>query len=133
MRFFVAPLLVCVGLFVSAPASAGHWWRHHHHHHHGHHYDDDYAVILGAIGAGVLIYTAGRIHGARSASKGAPAPVAYPAHQQSERRQARDRYECHEWAVRESDFDPARDRRGDIDHYDRALAACLEARGYVVR
>jgi hypothetical protein len=59
--------------------------------------------------------------------------VAYPANRQSEQEQSRDRYEYHRWAVGESDFDPSRDRRGNSGLYDRAMSACLEARGYVVR
>jgi hypothetical protein len=49
-------------------AGGGRWGHYQHadrHHGYGHH---DYGVILGALGAGVLIYTAGRIHGARSSA-----------------------------------------------------------------
>ena len=63
---------------------------------------------------------------------------AYPKQGQSEEQQARDRYECHRWAVRESRVDPTMDDEGDIskrdrDNYRRALAACLEGRGYAVK
>ncbi|MCB1887426.1 MAG: hypothetical protein KDH20_07455 [Rhodocyclaceae bacterium] len=37
-----------------------------------------------------------------------PPPAIYPARGQSDRQLARDRYECYQWAVRESGFDPAR-------------------------
>lgn len=36
--------------------------------------------------------------------------VAYPRQGQSERQLRRDRYECHLWAVRQSGFDPSRER-----------------------
>ncbi len=37
-----------------------------------------------------------------------PPPAIYPARGQSERQLARDRFECYQWATRESGFDPAR-------------------------
>jgi hypothetical protein len=63
---------------------------------------------------------------------------AYPKQGQTEEQQARDRYECHRWAVRESRVDPTVDDEGSItrrdrDNYRRALAACLEGRGYAVK
>jgi len=65
----------------------------------------------------------------------------YPRDGQSADTQARDRYECHRWAVSETGFDPTQSgggvpegesgvRRSD---YLRAITACLEARGYTVR
>jgi hypothetical protein len=65
----------------------------------------------------------------------------YPRGGQSAEQQARDRYECHRWAADQTGFDPtrpaggvpgeeARARRGD---YQRAMAACLEGRGYSVK
>lgn len=65
----------------------------------------------------------------------------YPKLGQSEQQQANDRYDCHRWAVDQTDFDPtepgggvpageAMARRAD---YHRATKACLEARGYSVR
>jgi hypothetical protein len=73
-----------------------------------------------------------------------PAPeqlFVYPREGQDEAQMATDRYECHRWAVEQTDFDPvqpAREllaeeleaRRAD---YQRATKACLEARGYSVR
>lgn len=63
---------------------------------------------------------------------------AYPKQGQSEEQQARDRYECHRWAVRESRVDPTLDEEAQISkrdraNYRRALAACLEGRGYAVK
>jgi len=75
----------------------------------------------------------------------APGPegqmFAYPRNGQSPDQQARDKYECHSWAVNQTGFDPmtvgggvpppqTADKRAD---YDRAMAACLEGRGYTVR
>ncbi|MCI0506313.1 MAG: DUF6515 family protein [Gammaproteobacteria bacterium] len=60
----------------------------------------------------------------------------YPKEGQSEEQQAKDRYECHRWAVTESRIDPTLE---DEDYsneqkrdYQRAIAACLEGRGYTV-
>jgi len=65
----------------------------------------------------------------------------YPMHGQSEQQQATDRYECHAWAVGETGFDPVKPQGGvdaaswahKREDYQRALAACLSARGYSVR
>ncbi|MBR0566859.1 hypothetical protein J5J83_12115 [Azoarcus sp. L1K30] len=65
----------------------------------------------------------------------------YPRLKQSEKAQATDRYECHEWGSAQTGYDPtlsyggvgpeqAERRRAD---YLRAMTACLEARGYTVR
>ncbi|TLX65194.1 hypothetical protein DN820_02470 [Stutzerimonas nosocomialis] len=62
--------------------------------------------------------------------------IAYPTRGQSADRQARDRYECHRWAVNQSGFDPAgansAPARRVADTYRRALGACLGGRGYSV-
>lgn len=64
---------------------------------------------------------------------------AYPRQGQSETQQATDRYECHRWAVSQTGVDPtlsstdptlAAQKRPD---YQRALGACLDARGYTVK
>ena len=65
----------------------------------------------------------------------------YPRDGQSEERQAQDRFECHRWAVDQPGFDPsvsgggvARGERADRrEDYFRALAACMDGRGYTVR
>jgi hypothetical protein len=59
----------------------------------------------------------------------------YAAHGQSEQQQSQDKWECHQWAVGQTGFDPTAQggnpaRRPD---YQRALAACLQGRGYSVR
>jgi hypothetical protein len=65
----------------------------------------------------------------------------YPRNNQSAEDQARDRFECHQWAVTQTGFDPAEagggvppaqnnSKRSD---YRRAITACLEARQYSVR
>jgi hypothetical protein len=65
----------------------------------------------------------------------------YPRQGQDEKKLADDRYECHRWAVDQTGFDPTRPppglteaqflrKRGD---YQRALSACLDARGYTVK
>ena len=54
----------------------------------------------------------------------------------SSTQQARDRYECHSWAVSESGFDPSTGAQATDNNqvilYNDSLRACLESRGYVV-
>ncbi|MBU0604536.1 MAG: hypothetical protein KKD25_19275 [Gammaproteobacteria bacterium] len=65
----------------------------------------------------------------------------YPKMDQSASQQASDRYECHEWASDQTGYDPTRASGGvppaqsasRRDGYQRAMSACLEARGYTVR
>jgi hypothetical protein len=65
----------------------------------------------------------------------------YPRLGQNEQQQADDRYECHRWAVSQTDFDPTQpsgsmsepqkiEKRAD---YQRAMGACLDGRGYTVK
>ena len=75
-----------------------------------------------------------------------PAPVtagasdqlfASPANAQSAD-QAKDRYECHQWAMAESGYDPtaadaAAQPREKRAAYFRGQTACLQSRGYTVR
>lgn len=69
-----------------------------------------------------------------------PAPsydvIAYPAKGQGDEQQARDRYECHRWAVGQTGFDPSAaggaPEPSAGQRYRRALGACLEGRGYSV-
>jgi len=59
----------------------------------------------------------------------------YPARGQSDEGLAQDRFECHEWAVDQTGYDPtlaAPGSKGRAD-YLRAVTACLEGRGYTVR
>lgn len=63
---------------------------------------------------------------------------AYPNANQSEEQQAKDRYECHQWAVTEAHVDPTLEDEvedlavDDVVNYRRALMACLEGRDYTV-
>ncbi|WP_455207708.1 DUF6515 family protein [Kaarinaea lacus] len=61
----------------------------------------------------------------------------YPKEGQSEEQQAKDRYECHRWAVTESRIDPTLEEetysKEQQRDYQRAIAACLEGRGYTVK
>jgi hypothetical protein len=65
----------------------------------------------------------------------------YPRLGQSEQQQADDRYACHRWAVDQTGFDPTQppdqspesvklEKRAD---YQRAMASCLDGRGYTVK
>jgi hypothetical protein len=77
-------------------------------------------------------------------SKVAPSPsqfFIYPSKGQSQEQQADDRYACHIWAVSQTGYDPTSlgGEQGQVDtkqareDYRRAMAACLEARGYSVK
>jgi len=71
--------------------------------------------------------------------QGAMSLFVYPKNGQSEQQTQDDRYQCHEWAVGQSGFDPtnsASDTQASTatpENYKRAVTACLEARGYSVR
>ena len=65
----------------------------------------------------------------------------YPRQGQNDQQQAKDRYECHSWAVNQTNFDPTKptgtvpetqpnQKRAD---YQRAMGACLDGRGYTVK
>jgi hypothetical protein len=61
----------------------------------------------------------------------------YPKNGQTEEQQATDRYQCHQWAVSQSGYDPTRNSApssgGQQGDYHRAITACLEGRGYSVK
>lgn len=65
----------------------------------------------------------------------------YPRKGQSEKQQADDRYECHTWAMGQTNYDPTRIPSGIPDDqimqkredYKRAMASCLDARGYTAK
>jgi hypothetical protein len=62
--------------------------------------------------------------------------MAYPKNGQSADQQGRDKFECHQWAVKQSGYDPTTGSTTALDHrsdYMRAQAACLEGRGYSVQ
>jgi hypothetical protein len=66
--------------------------------------------------------------------------IIYPKNGQTADQQAADKYECHNWAKGQTGFDPTQPNggvaSGDADrahsNYDRAMAACLQGRGYQV-
>jgi hypothetical protein len=72
-------------------------------------------------------------------SRGAMSLYVYPKQGQSEQQTQNDRYECHQWAVGQTGFDPtntSNDTQSSTatpENYKRAVTACLEARGYSVR
>ncbi|MDP2647051.1 MAG: hypothetical protein Q8P24_19120 [Desulfobacterales bacterium] len=65
----------------------------------------------------------------------------YPRKDQNEKQQADDRYACHSWAVNQTDYDPTQpagetpesDKKQKQADYNRAMGACLDARGYSVK
>jgi hypothetical protein len=65
--------------------------------------------------------------------------IIYPKNGQSKDQQAADQYECNNWATGQTGFDPTQPSggaAGDPDlnrsNYNRAMSACLQARGYQV-
>jgi hypothetical protein len=98
-----------------------------------------------ASGAGYVVTEAPSGAVARSESvvgeAGSDEIFVYPRQPQPEATQARDRYECHRWAVSQTGFDPSQPGGGVSESqyaigrsdYRRAISACLEARGYSVR
>ncbi|MCX5841958.1 MAG: hypothetical protein NTY16_11030 [Deltaproteobacteria bacterium] len=65
----------------------------------------------------------------------------YPRQGQSEELQAKDRYECHRWAVSQTHYDPTQPASGMTEaqlnqmraDYQRAMGACLDGRGYTMK
>jgi hypothetical protein len=65
----------------------------------------------------------------------------YPRQGQSEEKKAEDVDKCHDWAVGQTGFDPAKPPEGPPNaqaaqksgDYFRAISACLDAKGYTVR
>jgi hypothetical protein len=65
----------------------------------------------------------------------------YPRQGQSDQQQAKDRYECHSWAVSQIGYDPTQptgsvpDTQTNQKHadYQRAMGACLDGRGYTAK
>ena len=65
--------------------------------------------------------------------------IIYPKNGQSKEQQAADQFECHTWAKGQTGFDPTQPGGGvsggaamNRSNYDRAMSACLQARGYQV-
>lgn len=87
---------------------------------------DGFAVVGKPIGAEEALAkaTEGRLY-------------VYPNKGQSEEQQAKDRYECHLWAVSESGIDPSLEETqytaNEQHSYKRAISACLEAKDYTVK
>ena len=74
---------------------------------------------------------------AQAASASGGQMFVYPRNGQSEKQMADDRYQCHRWAVGQTGFDPTNlsgspSSRGRAD-YQRAMAACLDGRGYTAK
>jgi hypothetical protein len=64
----------------------------------------------------------------------------YPRKGQTEEQQANDRYECHKWATGQTNYDPTNISGTPADQimqkrsdYQRAMAACLDSRGYTAK
>jgi hypothetical protein len=63
--------------------------------------------------------------------------IAYPKNGQTQEQSGKDKFECHQWAVGQTGFDPTQPgggtAPGNRSNYLRAQAACLEGRGYSVK
>ena len=106
---------------------------------------DSYVVtdpppVTGGVEAGAAAPPpAGEQPAAAPAQEGALSLFVYPKNGQSEQQTANDRYQCHEWAVGQTGYDPTNSANGSQaatatpENYKRAMTACLEARGYSVR
>jgi len=72
-------------------------------------------------------------------SRGAMSLFVYPKQGQSKEQTDGDRYQCHQWAVGQTGFDPTNTTANNgaatatPANYKRAVTACLEARGYSVK
>ncbi len=79
--------------------------------------------------------------GTTEAPPGSDSMFVYPRNGQTAEQEARDRYECHRFALDQTGFDPTATDGGvppeaavaKRTDYSRAEAACLDARGYSVR
>ncbi|MGH8299051.1 MAG: hypothetical protein ACRES6_07175 [Steroidobacteraceae bacterium] len=107
---------------------------------------DDYVVtdpppVTGGVAQGATAPPpAGQAAGAAPGQgQGAMSLYVYPKNGQNAQQTANDRYQCHQWAVGQTGFDPT-NAAGNTQaatatpsNYKRAVTACLEARGYSVR
>ena len=72
-------------------------------------------------------------------TRGAMSLFVYPKNGQSQEQTDSDRYQCHQWAVGQTGFDPTNTANpsqastATPQNYKRAVTACLEARGYSVK
>ena len=65
----------------------------------------------------------------------------YPRNGQSEKQQDKDRYDCHKWAVEQTNYDPTRTSteispdqiRQKRAEYQRVMIGCLDSRGYTAK
>jgi hypothetical protein len=75
------------------------------------------------------------VEGADSSSdSGSAAIYAYPRNGQTAEQLSTDRYQCHQWAVGETGFDPtsgaAPSAASSPADYRRAMIACMDGKGY---
>jgi hypothetical protein len=62
--------------------------------------------------------------------------IAYPKNGQTPDQQAKDKFECHQWAANQTGYDPTTGAAAPANKrpdYMRAQAACLDGRGYSVQ
>ncbi|HEY1891184.1 MAG TPA: hypothetical protein VGG63_12295 [Steroidobacteraceae bacterium] len=104
---------------------------------------DSYVVtdpppVTGGVAQGAEPPPAGGQPGA-AAGQGDMSLFVYPKNGQSDQQTANDRYQCHQWAVSQTGYDPTNTANSQQaatatpDSYKRAITACLDARGYSVK
>ena len=57
----------------------------------------------------------------------------YSAKGQSAEQQKKDEFECYQWAVQQTGYDPTKSQQAQIDGYNKAKQVCLEGNGYTVK
>jgi len=76
--------------------------------------------------------------GQQSAAEPSTRLFIYPRNGQSDKQQAEDRNQCNSWAISQTGYDPTKpaDDTSSFQKnadYQRAMVACLDARGYSVK
>jgi hypothetical protein len=93
--------------------------------------------VTGGVAEGAAPPPSGQA--ANGNDRGAMSLYVYPKNGQSAQQTDDDRYQCHQWAVGQTGFDPTNPASNTNastatpENYKRAVTACLEARGYSVR
>lgn len=95
--------------------------------------------VTGGVAQGAAPPPAGEQQPGAAGEQGGMSLFVYPKNGQSQQQTANDRYQCHEWAVGQTGYDPTNSANetqaatATPDNYKRAITACLDARGYSVQ
>jgi hypothetical protein len=101
---------------------------------------DTYYVWNSGVGQYQTVAPPPEVQAQASGGQGSAAStdlIAYPKNGQSQEQLGKDKFQCHQWAVSQTGFDPTQvaggATPGNRSNYLRAQAACLEGRGYSVK